>query len=216
MRWGVITIGLFCLHLQLFAQENEEINLIEEITANSEIAFEDESLVADLEYLLNNPFNINDTLQKPTQLFEYGLLTPYQWEQVVLYIRKYGPLQTEQELLAIPKLKSQEITRLKPYISTEETSIVTINKRGQHRLMMRDQYIFEDQKGYGLPDSVGARYVGNRHKYYLKYGYKDGRQSFGFLADKDPGEAFFKANNKTEEITRKKLDRVSYNGMAFL
>ncbi|MBX2844873.1 MAG: general secretion pathway protein GspK, partial [Saprospiraceae bacterium] len=171
--------------------------LIEETVTNAEGQLEDESLIDDFSTLVTQPIPINDTLANWSPLLSNGLLTPYQQEQLVGYLREFGPLLSKTELLAVPGLPEGEARRLFPYVTVrpvESAAVPFINQlsKGRNSLLLRYQSILETQKGYALPDSVTNRYLGDRAKVYFRYRHQYGqRLSYGLVADKDPGESLF-------------------------
>ncbi len=190
-----------------FAQEinSKEEDLIEtalndgeELEAN----LENENIVEDLYRLSLDPININDTTADLTLIHQYNLLTPLQTDEIKKYIQKHGALLTKKELYAVPFITNEQANKVSPYITINEIEqkklgINDLLKQSRKTLIIRDQYLVEQQRGFKILDSTGARFVGDRNRLYLKYRqqYRD-QFSFGFLGDKDSGEAFFSENNK--------------------
>lgn len=203
MRW-ILTLAILwfyhCAHSQV--DQHGEI-IIENAVRNTDNTFENESIIEDLQYLHAQPININDTLANYSPLIQYGILSPLQARQILLYIRKYGVFITKKELIAVPGISLQELEALLPYVSIQknteqELSTVQQIKFGRSQLLLRNQFVLEDQAGYQYTDSTESKFAGNKHHLYLKFRHRfQNKVSIGLLGDKDAGEAFFKDYNQS-------------------
>ena len=192
-----------CLPVSMLAQITNEENIIENTVANTESEFENENIIEDLQSLSYNPININDTSGSLAIFYQYDLLTPMQEKNITDYIKTYGKLITLNELMAVPGLNRKTIDQLIPFINVhaiekKQYSLVEQLKYGRKRLMVRNQFVVEQQRGYQSTDSTIAAFAGNKHHVYLKFRQQFAKSlSIGLVADKDAGEAFFQANNSS-------------------
>ena len=200
----------FCfiiLHGSLSAQVTEvpattTEQQLENITENNEDAeTEDDSYLQEMVQFLKNPVNLNTADE--SLLKDLKVLSPLQMQNLVSYRRILGKLLNEYELQAIPGWDLQTIRKIRPYITiTNDIRLFeSIGKRlrnGEHSLLLRATQVLERSKGY-LTDPATATnyYPGSPQKLLLryKYIYKNLLQ-YGFVAEKDAGEQFFKGNQK--------------------
>lgn len=182
-------------------QTNEHIDLIiEDLFLDGEIELE-ESAVADiyeqLVHYYENPININSI---DREFFEStALLSDLEANAFFDYKAEYGPFIAIEELQAIDGFTLEIISRLKPFMTTNEgknlqLSIPEMLSQAESTLYLKWQRVLEDQRGYD--DSKTNRYLGDPHKYTLRYYHKyENRFRIGFLAEKDSGEEFFSGSN---------------------
>jgi hypothetical protein len=173
-------------------------DIIESIASSTDEELDFTILFEDLYYYSQNPLNLNTANRDDLEKFQF--LNDFQIEGILEYQRTAGEMQTIYELQLVKEFSPEDIQRILPFITVEpidkKTSPNFKNalKYGNNNLFLRTQFILQKQKGYtNEPDSV-KQYQGNRFKYYTKYQF-DYKQTvkFGFVAEKDPGEAFFNA-----------------------
>ena len=201
----------FCfiiLHGSLSAQVTEvpattTEQQLENSTENNEDAeTEDDSYLQEMVQFLKNPVNLNTADE--SLLKGLKVLSPLQMQNLVSYRRILGKLLNEYELQAIPGWDLQTIRKIRPYITiTNDIRLFeSIGKRlrnGEHSLLLRATQVLERSKGYLTdPATVTNYYPGSPQKLLLryKYIYKNLLQ-YGFVAEKDAGEQFFKGNQKS-------------------
>ena len=186
---------------------NELENIIEEITEQSEEASDYTELVEDYLYYQQNKMNLNNPDYE--QLMSVFGLTDYQIYHLQRYLRLYGEMCSIYELRVIEGMDMETILRLLNYVEISPVGQKqTLNlkqafKYGKHRILMRYGQILEEQQGYSeatdelLEKNPNARYLGSPQAYLLKYTFNYRNMlRFGFTAEKDAGEEFFKGNNK--------------------
>jgi len=205
MKQLIILLFITCSTIVVAQETNtKEQDLIETALVDGEDLeenLENENILEDLYRLSLDPININDTLADLTLIHQYNLLTPLQTDEVKKYIRTHGSLLTVKELYAVPFITIEQANKVTPYLTTTNQikSKLTIgeqlrNSRGS--LVLRNQYLVEQQRGFRDTDGSGARFAGDRNRLYFKYRqqYKD-KISFGLLGDKDSGESLFSGSN---------------------
>ena len=122
-------------------------------------------------------------------------LSSFQLGSIQDYIREHGSPVSVYELAYIPGFNSALAQSLVPFVAlcTASGPPPVSSPEGRHRIVLGYQRVLEKQEGYRSP---GASYLGSPDKWYLRYQYHRGTEfSFGFLAEKDPGEEFFKGSN---------------------
>lgn len=186
----------------------EEIieNYIEEISANTDKEIDYTNLYEDLIYFLDNPLNINSATVEDLEKLQ--ILSDFQIQSLLNYIKEYGYFYSIYELLNVPGFNSYFVQLILPFVTVEipqkkfnlETEKL---KYGKHKIFLRTQRILQKQEGYrDITDSAlivnpNSRYLGDPMRYYVRYNYTyKNRISSGFTAEKDPGEEFFKGTQK--------------------
>jgi hypothetical protein len=133
-------------------------------------------------------------------LIEPGIISPALIEALIEYRDKLGPFLNDYELQAIPGWELDDIRKLLQFARVP-TGIDTRQQRlsegflsGENDLILRwgtsgssntDRY-GKALDNEGLPFTRALRY---RHTF-------DGRLSYGFTAESDPGEALFRSSNR--------------------
>jgi hypothetical protein len=187
---------------------NKWTEYVEEIASETEDEERIESLYAELSYLSEHPFDLNQVTAE--QLERLPFLSESQIRDILFYRKRYGRMQTIYELKNMEELDFQTIELLLPFVYIAEE---TVEKRpftvdnlvdyGKNELYIRYDQCFQQKKGYRpLPDSILAvypnrQYVGEPFYHSLRYSYTfDERLQFGIVAEKDAGEPFLNRHNK--------------------
>lgn len=191
----------------VMAQENEpEIpasvtEQLEDQAESTDADSEDDSFQQLLEYYKRRPLNLNSA--SATELKEFRLLNDIQIQHCLSYRNLLGPFLSIYELQAIPLWDVITIQRILPYVSISDGKSLFENLgerlfAGDNSLLLRASMVLPKSKGYYQQDSVTSHFLGSRQQVLLryKYNYKNILQ-YGFLADKDAGEEFFKGSQKT-------------------
>lgn len=167
--------------------------------SNDDVVIENDTYLQEMYSFLKNPINLNYADQGLLQQLQ--LLTPVQISNLLAYRKLLGNFLSIYELQAIPAWDIQTIKRIRPYITVDEkmdivNSIGGRLKGGEHTLLIRAQQILEDQVGYD-GDTSKSRYLGDPRRLFVRYKYKFGNLlQYGFTAEKDAGEEFFKGTQK--------------------
>lgn len=177
-------------------------NRLEEMTANNEDeAPDDDTYLQDLDYFSRHPINLNSTDRETLQ--KLNLLTPTQIDHFFSYRQALGNFISIYELQAIPYWDILTIRKLLPFVTVATPeSIPSLLKRfsgGENSLLFRFTRILEKSEGYlRQGDTTGKSfYAGSPDKLLLRYRYRfKNKLQFGFTAEKDAGEQFFKGNQK--------------------
>lgn len=176
---------------------------LENLTAgNDDEETEDDSYLQEIHHFLRQPINLN--YAGAGVLEQLKLLSPIQIENLLSYRKLLGNFLSIYELQAIPTWDLDLINRIRPYITVAQKTPVfqSLQKRlhnGERSLLIRTQQVLEKSKGHLLnSDSVKNYYPGSPQKILLRYKYRSGNLlQYGFTAEKDAGEQFFKGDQKT-------------------
>ncbi len=201
----------FLISINIYSQNDKEDvvleDLVEEISANSDVDIDYSTVYDDLQYYLENPLNLNDVSSEDLERLHF--LDQIQINAITDYLEKYESFETIYELQLLEGFSKEDIERILPFIrigkkkQEEKFSFSNAMKYGRHQVFLRTQTYLQDQKGYNIPDSVieenpdKSRYLGNSFRYYMRYKFRyRNKLMWGFTAEKDPGEQFFKGNQK--------------------
>lgn len=188
---------------------NEKIieEKIENAVENINYEYDFNDLTENLMYFIENPINLNDI--KKDDLQKLDLLNDIQISNLLNYIENYGELLSIYELQMISGFNDYVISRILPFVyvgavkKNETLSISDMFQNGRKSLLLYYQNILEEQKGYSsiseseLVKNPNQRYLGSPYRFFtkFKYNYKNYLQ-YGFTADKDAGEEFFKGSQR--------------------
>ncbi len=182
----------------------QRIEFISEQLESEEIDLTD--VVEILYYRLESPINLNSATKE--SLRELNLLTEVQINDLLLHRERFGKLISIYELQSLKYWDMETIYIILPFVKVDDrldqlhVSFIEAIKRGNFEWYNRYQRILEEKKGYTAPnDSVlnnsNSYYHGNPDRYYTRFRYSYRTNlSFGFTAEKDPGEQFFKGSQK--------------------
>jgi len=145
--------------------------------------------------LIDKPIQINKATRK--DLEKLYILNVYQINNILIYKNKYGNIYSIYELITIDGLNKNILQKIAPFLSFEtEIENKKRNKKSKQILISRVQSFLETEKGY--KQETTNKYQGDKIKLYNKYSYLSASKKLklGFTTEKDPGESFFKGNNK--------------------
>lgn len=196
----------------LFSQvtEEEKNQLIEqrvEYLIESEEASDVDytNVFEQLNYYFDRPLNLNRA--SSSDLRELSLLSDIQINNLVSHIEKNGKLMTLEELQTIQGFDLTTIRMITPFtkvsanVDNPQLSISELLKNGENQYFVRIERVLQEKKGFSIATdsaliaSPNSRYKGDRNRYFTRYKYNYGNHiSFGFTAEKDAGEEFFKGS----------------------
>lgn len=187
------------------AEDDDIRQTIEIISSQSDNSdFDFNTVLEDLKAYAKKPINVNKA--EVNELAELGLLTQLQIDNLEAYIASYGKLIAVYELQAVPSMDIATIRKIMPFITvgSDLDAIYVKTKdllfKGNYQLFIRYQQTLEEAKGYKTPEEGGSEngYLGSPFKLYTRFRYNYGTKiSYGFTAEKDAGEQFFKGTQKT-------------------
>ena len=192
---------------RLNAQENPEAtdewieNLVEDMVSRSEGEADATELLDYLYSLRDKPLNLNHATAE--ELGQMRLLTDFQIQSMIEYIKTNGELASLYELQYIPGFSEELVRRLMPFVRVSEEDrpvddmqeISSIPGRGMIIVRMQQtlepQAGFRDTSGTGETVSTNELYSGSPGRYFLQYRYQvSSRILAGITLEKDNGEPF--------------------------
>lgn len=183
-----LLIFLLC-GLTSLAQEEEQQTVVQELQIEQQLmrdenVNEDDGQWQDAAYFRRRPLRLNTATAADLQSLQ--LLSPWQISSLLLYRKVFGKLLSIYELQAVPGWDEATILRIQPYISiaaTEATDQPFFQRfsKGESGILLRAGKLL-DRSG---PSS------------FIRYRYKlDKQLQWGFTAERDAGESFFKGKQK--------------------
>ena len=141
-----------------------------------------EEVTEQLRIFLNHPVNIN--IADADSLSKLPLINNEQAKKIVDYREKNGKFTSIYELKHL-QFNLELIKLLSHYFKTDAPPPA----KPDVLFILRTQSTIEDQKGYADTNKNG--YTGDASKFYSRFKYTTKKISFGFTAEKDPGESFY-------------------------
>lgn len=182
--------------------------------------------LTDLDFFSKHPINLNEAPKEELQAL--NMLSDIQINNLFNHIENNGKLMVIYELQVIEGFDLITIQKILPYVcistSTNFSSLTGKElRKGEHTFLFRCSQILETQTGFRKTDSLSlfkspnSRYLGSPQKLYANYRYTYKRIiHFGLIAEKDPGELFFKRNQKVNVPGyTQQLDKKIKNGFDF-
>ncbi len=173
-------------------------NNIENNASSGEFDFN--SLFEELEEYTKRPLNLNKADRQTLE--ETNLFSSIQIEQLLNYRKQYGNLISIYELQAVEGFHPDFIRQILPFVNVNSSlddialSPFQMMSEGRNELITRWTRVLEQKKGYIPLENDSTPYIGDPNRLYLRYKHTySNKLSYGFTAEKDPGEAFFRANN---------------------
>jgi hypothetical protein len=232
----IIQVTLFIWFLLpkiLVAQETDStsnaltkllIDHIERSTENSDNVYDYGELVDEYLYYIENPIQLNGKDISP--LRDLKVINNFQFEKLIEYLQKFGPIMSVFELSSIEGFDNQTIDLMTPITTAEiSTSNNKIDAKkalrwGKHLIFLRTEQVLEKSVGYKpIDDSLlalkpNSTYLGSPQKLYFKYSYNyRNRIRAGITSEKDAGEAFLKS--QVPEIQQELVGDKLKNGFDF-
>ena len=187
---------LLLFTLPAVAQSDWQEALREWLTAEDFEESYGEELMEQLEELVLQPINLNQTSQE--ELESLPFLTAQQVEGLIEYLDRYHPIRTLSELQMVSTLDYHTRRLLQYFVvagEEQQPSVwPTMNdllQNGQHHFSVTGKIPFYEREG----DRNG--YLGYKYRHDVRYQYFFGRRiKAGITAAQDAGEPFFADKNK--------------------
>ncbi|MCK9290686.1 MAG: hypothetical protein WCR58_04700 [Bacteroidales bacterium] len=206
-----LTLLLLSFNLQLIAQVSDttRMQLSDQLMSQLEAIAEDLEENIDFTDLVDTYFNyadnpVNVNSPELEALLDIYLLTPFQLESLISYIREFGAILSIYELEFVGGLDDNTIRLIGPLLRFElpqraqKIKPKNVVRYGRHQVLMRVEQVLEQKQGYlPIDDSAlwarpNSRYLGSPQKYYTRYAFNyRNRIRAGITMEKDPGEVFF-------------------------
>lgn len=188
-------MSLLTLQLPGQTEDPSTGELLENFFRDNELATESDAQIflENLENYRSNPLNLNRATRD--DLLGLRLLNQLQVENFLEYRDRLGPLLNEYELQAVPGWSLADIRRMLLFsniagdLDTRSVAIIRGFYEGDNEVLLRF--------GRPVPPNYTGTVEGQPFNRALRYRHSfDNRLRFGFTAENDPGEAFFRQSNK--------------------
>ena len=212
LKHSLLFILFIVISTVLFGQEEDmKNNVVQQRIEFISEQLESESIdltnvVEQLNYYYDHPLNLNSASFEELQ--ELNLLSDIQINNLLLHIKQFGKFISIYELQSLKYWDINTIQLVLPFVRVDDkldqlhVSLKEAIKQGKFEAFLRYQTTVENKAGYeDVPDSIiqnsNSYYYGNKDRYYtrLRFSYRT-NLSVGLTAEKDPGEQFFKGNQK--------------------
>ncbi len=213
----ICIVSLLLLHLPAQAQQDSEAqipqdlldDIFTQIAENADAEEIDQTqLYEDLMFYLQNPINLNAADRQDLQRLQF--LNDVQIDNLLTYVRQYGPMQSLYELQLVDGFSEQDVRNLLPFVSLQPVEkkqprmkFKNVFKYGRHEILTRADRGVETKEGYQflpeeeLQEKPNSRYMGDPFYYSLRYRFNYSRRvQFGFTGEKDAGEQAWGQHNK--------------------
>lgn len=164
-------------------------DLMESIGSESDMTNDFQEVIDDLTYLSQHPLQINKATKE--ELIRLHFLSELQINDLLDYRNRTGQIYSIYEMSAIEGYYPDLLQKLKPFISFEIFETKSTYKKSDNDLILRGTRSFGNSS-----DSKHPNYEGSMERYYLRFKHQSNNYEYGIIAEKDPGEALFKASNK--------------------
>ncbi|HEX6226149.1 MAG TPA: helix-hairpin-helix domain-containing protein [Chryseolinea sp.] len=153
-----------------------------------------EDLYENLLQLLTHPVNLNKATAEDLRFIQ--LLSESQINQLLKYRSDVGNFVSVYELQAVPEFDLTTLHKLAPFVtvndhlsSLDATFLTRVKKEGDHYLLVRYERTVQLKNGFEKEGGEPAQFRGSPDKLYMRFrSSRPGDFSFGFSAEKDPGE----------------------------
>lgn len=201
MKTILLTLSLFLALDQLIAQETHETlrQQMEDLAAQAGEGQEEDLAMNDQwEHFSKHPLDLNNANED--ELRSLSLLSALQVHHFLRYRLSLGKLLSVYELQAVPYWDLLTIKKLLPFIRVDDMPALgegwaeAVRKAGK-QLFFRASRVLEKARGYNRDGSNG--YLGDRNHLLVQFRaqYKS-LVRYGFTAEKDAGESFFRGASK--------------------
>jgi len=164
-------------------------DLLESVGENMSDDSDIQEILDDLEGFSQNPLKIN--LASRDDLLRLHLLSEVQINNLIAYREKTGTIYSLYELAAVDEFTPDVMQKLEPFISFDILKPQSGKKRSSTDLFVRSNRTF-----YSVSQADQAKYEGSPERYYVRLKHVSHGMEYGVVAEKDPGEAFFRRSNK--------------------
>jgi len=161
-------------------------DLLESVGENMSDDTDIQEILDDLQGFSQNPLKIN--LASMDDMKRLHLLSEVQINNLMAYREKTGTIYSLYELAAVDGLTPDILEKLEPFISFDVLEEQPGKKRSSNNLLFRSSRAFSS--------ADQTKNEGSLERYYFRIKHVSSRLEYGFVAEKDPGEAFFRQSNE--------------------
>lgn len=186
--WILLIFGI--THAQEAIVQKTLEDLVESGDLESDQTSDHQEMIDDLIYLSQHPLPINKANKE--ELLRLHFLSDLQIADLLDYRNKTGQLYSIYEMASIEGYYPDLLQKLKPFITFETFETKSTYQKSDNDLIIRGTRSFDNSSA-----SNTSNYEGSTERYYLRFKHISNNYEYGMVAEKDPGEAFFKGSNKS-------------------
>lgn len=165
-------------------------DLIESMGTEPDENVDFQEIIDDLIYLSQHPLVINSATKEELQRLHF--LSDIQIDDLIEFRTKTGQIYSLYEMATIEGFNPDLLQKLEPIISFEIQGSTHNKKRANSDVIVRSTRVLSNSD-----DGVtNPNYQGSMERYYMRLKHTSNNLEYGIVAEKDPGEAFFKYSNK--------------------
>lgn len=191
---GVLLVVSQAAWAQKVSEPEPIENHIANILLNKGEEADNQSYFELLMQFYNNPININSAGYD--ELASLRLLTDAQINDILTYRNTLGNFENKYQLMAVASLSVEDIKFILPFISFNQP--IRIGKLLKESLAPQNNMVMATAaRAVELPLAFdNGKFMGDPYQYNLRVKFVNpGHTSFGFTAQKDPGELFFRTDS---------------------
>jgi hypothetical protein len=160
-------------------------DLLESLGDNMSDDTDIQDVLDDWEDLRQRPLSINNATRE--EFLRLHLLSEIQINNLISYREKTGTIYSLYELTAVDGLSPDIVLKIEPFISFSLDGKEYVGRKPVTETFARWGRTFPGDEG---------KYEGTPDRCYLRLKHSGERLEYGWVAEKDPGEAFFTHSNK--------------------
>ncbi|MFY9150809.1 MAG: helix-hairpin-helix domain-containing protein [Prolixibacteraceae bacterium] len=190
MKKLILLIWFSGMCLNGFAQEQAVQQSIEDLLESAGENLSDETdfqeILEDLESFRQNPLNVN--VAKPEELGKLHVLTELQIASLLAFREKTGTILSLFELAAVDGFTPDVLMKIEPFLTFGMPDKLIGRKRVSNDLFLRSTRSFSSS-------AQSENYEGSPERIYVRLKHTAAKFEYGIVAEKDPGESFFRYSN---------------------
>lgn len=190
MKRLFLLVGIIGIVVVAKAQSQQTSQTLEDLLEAAGETMGDETdiqeILDDWEDLKEKPLNANTATKEDFQRLH--LLSEIQANKLIAYRNKTGTIYSLYELLAVDGLSQDVLTRIEPFLIFENSAERLPVKKPATDILSRLTRTFNQ--------SDPGKYEGSAERYYLRLKHVSSALEYGWICEKDPGEAFLRKSNR--------------------
>lgn len=192
MKRFVLFILLYFLLTKGFSQEPAVQQIIEDMIEAQDaesIGDDFQEILDDLEFFRQNPLKVN--LEAKEVFLKLHLLSEIQIDKLLDYRARTGTIFSIYELASVDGFSAELLQKLEPFLSFDAPGTLSKKQTSSGDLILRGTRVFKSSLS-----TTERKYEGSQERFYLRMRQSMGVMAYGFVAEKDPGEAFLRGSNR--------------------
>lgn len=189
MRKLFLLICILCMAGSVFSQEPAALQTVEDLLESLGENLSDDAdiqeVLDDLERFRQEPLKINQASRD--ELLRLHLLSDFQVDHLINFREKTGTIYSIYEMASIDGFTPDILQKLEPFVGFGVENNLPDRKGAINQLLLRSSRSFP---------SAQSGNEGSPERYYLRMKHESSNFQYGFVTEKDPGEAFFSQSNK--------------------